>query len=31
MHDGGYLPGNYVEGDEEKDPYAAFGSAELDE
>jgi len=27
---GGYLPGNYVEGDEEKDPYAAFGSAELD-
>lgn len=26
---GGYLPGNYVEGDEEKDPYAAFG-AELD-
>lgn len=28
---GGYLPGNYVEGDEEKDPYAAFGSGELDE
>jgi hypothetical protein len=28
--EGGYLPGNYVEGDEEKDPYAAFGSAELD-
>ena len=27
---GGYLPGNYVEGDEEKDPYASFGSAELD-
>lgn len=28
---GGYLPGNYVEGDEDKDPYAAFGSGELDE
>jgi hypothetical protein len=28
---GGYLPGNYVEGDETKDPYAAFESGELDE